>query len=46
MTDKTSHASGNSAVGEVTTKRYMKGVVMQTVNRILKLTCTASGKLK
>ena len=46
VTDKTSHASGNSAVGEVTTKRYMQGVVMQTVNRTLKLTCTASGKLK
>lgn len=45
-TGKNSHASGNVAIGEVTTKKYTKGVAVQTISRTLKLTCTGAGKLK
>lgn len=45
-TEKKASISGNSALGKVTTKRYVSGVAVQVVNRTLKLTCTASGKLK
>ena len=44
---KTNHyASGSSAIGQVTAKKYIDGSAVQTINANLKLTCTASGKLK
>lgn len=46
LSDKKASPSGSSAVAKVVTKRYVSGVAVQTVNRTLKLTCTASGKLK
>lgn len=44
--EKNSKASGASAVGTVTTGRYIDGVSVQTIKRTLTLTCTENGKLK
>ena len=46
ITKSNHYASGSSAIGQVTGKKYIDGSAVQTINANLKLTCTASGKLK
>ena len=46
ITTTNHYASGSSAIGQVTAKKYIDGSAVQTINANLKLTCTASGKLK
>lgn len=46
ITKSNHYASGSSAIGQVTAKKYIDGSAVQTINANLKLTCTASGKLK
>ena len=45
VTKAESRYSGAKATGEYTVKKYTAGVVTQTVNKILTLTCSASGVL-
>ena len=37
--------SGNKATGNVTAKRYLLGIPVQTINKTITLTCSASGVL-
>lgn len=45
ITSKSASKSGNVATGNVTAKQYYVSTPIQTVNRTLKITCSASGVL-
>lgn len=45
ITSATSSESGNKAIGDITAKSYVLGIPVQTVNRTVTLTCSASGVL-
>lgn len=45
IVNKSSSKSGNTAIAKATGKKYLSGVCIQTVDRIVKLSCSSSGKL-
>ena len=45
VTNATASHSGNTATGEFTTKKYVLGIAIQTVNKTLTLTCSPTGTL-
>ncbi len=45
MKEATASKSGNKAIGDVTAKRYLLGIPVQTVEETITLTCSASGVL-
>lgn len=45
VTNKKSSRSGNTAIASATGKRYTAGVVVQTINREVKLSCNKNGDL-
>ncbi len=45
MKEATASKSGNKAIGDVTAKRYLLGIPVETVERTFYLTCSATGTL-
>lgn len=45
MKEATASKSGNKAVGDVTAKRYLLGIPVETVEQTFYLTCSATGTL-
>ncbi len=45
MKEAISSKSGNKAIGDVTAKRYLLGIPVETVNQTFYLTCSATGTL-
>ncbi len=45
MKEATASKSGNKAIGDVTAKRYLLGIPVQTVEQTFYLTCSATGTL-
>lgn len=43
ITSATASKSGNKATGDVTAKRYVLGIPVETVEKTITLTCSASG---
>ena len=44
--EKNHYASGASAIGIITAKKYVDNSAIKTMNITLKLTCSSNGKLK
>ena len=45
MKEATASKSGNKAIGDVTAKRYLLGIPVETVEQTFYLTCSATGTL-
>lgn len=45
ITEATASKSGNKALGDITAKRYLLGIPVQTVEQTITLTCSATGAL-
>lgn len=45
ITEATASKSGNKAIGDITAKRYLLGIPVQTVEQTITLTCSAAGVL-